>query len=269
MTRPTAIDLFSGCGGLTLGLRKAGFRVLGAVDNDPLSVETYSANHRGFHLWKADISKLTASDVKRTLGLRRGQLDLLAGCPPCQGFSTMRTLNGGRSPADKRNKLICDFLRLVRALRPKAVMMENVPGLAKRRYFKEFCAILRTLGYQFEHQILDAVNFGVPQRRRRLILLASRVGPVSFGRPSGRHPTVRDAIGSLPPPGRTNDSLHKANEKRSERIRELIKRIPKDGGSRGQLGKQSQLPCHRRCDGFKDVYGRMAWDDVAPTITGG
>jgi hypothetical protein len=114
MSRPTAIDLFSGCGGLTLGLRRAGFKVIGAVDNDPLSVETYRANHGHVHVWEIDIRRLTVRQVRRTLRLRRGKLDLLAGCPPCQGFSTMRTLNRGRAARDSRNKLIFDFLKFVR-----------------------------------------------------------------------------------------------------------------------------------------------------------
>jgi DNA (cytosine-5)-methyltransferase 1 len=269
MSRPTAIDLFSGCGGLTLGLRRAGFDVIGAVDNDPLSVETYRANHEDVHVWEIDIRKLTVREVKRTLRLRRGKLDLLAGCPPCQGFSTMRTLNRGRAARDGRNGLIFDFLRFVRILRPKAVMLENVPGLAKHRKFKTFCAKLRALEYQLEYRILNAADYGVPQRRKRLILLASRAGPVAFPQASKNRRTVRDAIGSLPSPLKSRDPLHTVQEQRSERIRELIRRIPKNGGSRAHLGKQRQLACHRRCDGFKDVYGRMAWNDVAPTITSG
>src|SRR5689334_18896961 len=90
----TAIDLFAGCGGLTLGLTQAGFRVVGAVENDPLAVETYKANHKRVTIWDKDIRKLAAVEVIRQLKIRSGQLDLLAGCPPCQGFSTMTTLNG-------------------------------------------------------------------------------------------------------------------------------------------------------------------------------
>lgn len=269
MTRPTAIDLFSGCGGLTLGLRRAGFQVIGAVDNDPLCVETYKANHKDVHVWETDIRELKASQVMRTLGLKQGQLDLLAGCPPCQGFSTLRTLNRGRAAKDSRNSLILDFLRFVCVLRPKVVMLENVPGLAKDRGFKAFCLKLRALGYPFEHQVLNAADYGVPQRRRRLILFASRIGHVTFAAATKKARTVRDAIGSLPSPLKSKDPLHKVREQRSERVRGLIRRIPKNGGSRSQLGKRSQLACHRRCSGFKDVYGRMAWNDVAPTITSG
>src|SRR6266702_8063220 len=92
--KPIAIDLFSGCGGLTLGLKRAGFRVVGAVELEPLAIETYKANHASVKLWSKDIRKLTVAQIMRRLKLRPGQLDLLAGCPPCQGFSTMTTLNG-------------------------------------------------------------------------------------------------------------------------------------------------------------------------------
>ena len=96
--KPTAIDLFCGCGGLTLGLKQAGFNVIGAVDVEPLAVETYKVNHPEVHVWGKDICSLSVRSVKRKLGLKKGELDLLAGCPPCQGFSTMRTLNGRCMP---------------------------------------------------------------------------------------------------------------------------------------------------------------------------
>src|SRR6201999_662241 len=119
--QPKAIDLFSGCGGLTLGLSQAGFRVVGAVEVDSLAVETYKANHENVYVWPKDIRKISVASVMRRLRISRGRLDLLAGCPPCQGFSTMTTLNG-RIGQDERNDLVFQFLRFVRVLRPKAVM---------------------------------------------------------------------------------------------------------------------------------------------------
>jgi len=152
----TALDLFSGCGGLTTGLKKAGFRVLGAVEIEETSAETYKLNHPEVHVWTKDIRDLTPRTVTRKLGIRKGQLDLLAGCPPCEGFSTMRTLNGNRSNRDKRNNLLFEFLRFVEALQPKAIMLENVRGLAKNQRFKRFCARLEELGYKGKPDILDA-----------------------------------------------------------------------------------------------------------------
>jgi DNA (cytosine-5)-methyltransferase 1 len=266
--KPRAIDLFSGCGGLTLGLKQAGFLVIGAVEVDPLALETYKANHRRVVIWGRDITKVTVASVMRRLKLRRGQLDLLAGCPPCQGFSTITTLNG-RIGKDKRNDLVFHFLRFVRVLRPKAVMMENVPKLAKNRRFKKLLAELKKMGYEINYSVLNAANYGVPQRRRRLILVAGKKKKIPFGRASRRIRTVREAFGKLGKRLAETDLLHNFPEQRSQKVKDIIRRIPKNGGSRADLGEENQLECHQRCDGFKDVYGRMTWNDVSPTITGG
>lgn len=268
MTKPLAIDLFSGGGGLTLGLKRAGFRVIGAVERDPLAVETYKANHKRVEIWSQDICSLPVAKLMRRLNLRPGQLDLLAGCPPCQGFSTMTTLNGRVIRDDPRNDLVFEFVRFVRGLRPKAVMIENVPGLAKDRRVAEIVAILETMGYRCKRDVLDAANYGVPQRRRRFILVAGRQVHIPFGRRSRRTFTVRDTIRSLSK-GVQRDPLHTLAESHSKRVMGIIRGIPRDGGSRLDLKQKKQLKCHRKCNGFKDVYGRMAWDRVAPTITGG
>jgi DNA (cytosine-5)-methyltransferase 1 len=265
----TAIDLFCGCGGLTQGLKKAGFTVLGAVDIDPLAIETYRANHPAVTVWETDIQMLTITDLKKKLVIKKESLDLLAGCPPCQGFSTMRTLNGAKRISDPRNDLLMEFQRFVEELKPKTVMLENVPGLVKDRRFAAFCKRMEQLGYRGQYCILNVAKYGVPQRRRRLIYLAGLNGEIAFASETPKMRTVRDAIAFLPPAGNSGDPLHDLPENRSDKVRNLIKKIPKNGGSRTDLSKKAQLKCHRKCDGFKDVYGRMSWDDVAPTITGG
>ena len=269
MKKPTAIDLFCGCGGLTLGLKQAGFKVLGAVEIDSLAVKSFRANHKGIIVWKSDIHKLPVSAVRRRLKLRRGKLDLLAGCPPCQGFSVLRTRNGAKLNHDRRNNLACEMLRFIRMLRPKAVMMENVPGLEGRRSFRDLCKGLLSLGYEVIWGVKDAARYGVPQRRKRLILLAGLGFQIAFAAESDQLCTVRNAIGRIAKAGRSGDRLHDMPEKRSDRILRLIKDIPKNGGSRLDLPKERQLVCHKRFNGFKDIYGRMAWEDVAPTITSG
>lgn len=269
--RLTAIDLFAGAGGLSLGLRWAGFRIIGAVENDPLAVATYRRHNRRVRVWPHDIRDVAVTEVRRSLRLTPGELDLLAGCPPCQGFSAMRTLNGARSVRDREQKdLLFQFLRFVRGLRPKAVMMENVPGLAADRRITRLSAELKRLGYNCKYRVVNTAHYGVPQRRRRLILLASRDGalPLAAGG-RARSMTVRAAIGRLPRPGGTGDPMHDVTESRTERVFELITRIPKNGGGRLSLPKDAQLACHRRTQGFRDVYGRMAWDAVSPTITSG
>lgn len=267
--RLRALDLFSGCGGLTEGLKEAGFDVLGAIEIDPIAGETYHLNHPEVHVWKADIKTVKGTAVRRKLKLRKGSLDLLAGCPPCQGFSSMRTLNGNKTVDDPQNSLLMEFLRFVEELRPKAVMMENVPALAEDNRFKAFCDRLAKLGYLGQFRVLDAANYGVPQRRRRLIYMASVRKEIPFAAPDLEAKTVRDAIESLPEPGKTGDAIHDLPEKHSRKVLNRIRAIPQNGGSRTDLPKRKQLPCHKKSTGFKDVYGRMSWDAVAPTITGG
>lgn len=265
-----AIDLFSGCGGLTLGLRQAGFDVVGGIEIDPLAAETYQVNHPAVRVWNSDIRELSARAIREELRLCKGELDLLAGCPPCQGFSSLRRLNGGRRIRDRKSKdLLFEFLRFVEELLPKAIMLENVPHLAKDYRMGTFVAALRRLGFNYQIGVFDCADFGVPQRRKRMVLIASRLGEIEFARPERKRRTVRDAISALPLSGKSGDPLHDIAEKRSPSIVRLIRRIPKDGGSRTDLAARFQLECHLRCDGFKDVYGRMAWDKVAPTITTG
>lgn len=271
MGEPKAIDLFAGAGGLTQGLKDAGFSVVAAVEIDPLAAKTYSINHRGVRLFEEDINSLNPAVMMKELGLKRGALDLLAGCPPCQGFSRMRNLNGGRRVRDPEKKdLVLRFLVYIEAFWPKVVMMENVPGLEKDVRFRSLKSSLRSLGYSIVlSEVRDAQNCGVPQRRRRLILIASRIGAFEIEEPSLRKSTVREAIGHLPKAGTSGDPLHDMPEKRIPKVAAMIRDIPKNGGSRGDLPADRQLPCHQSFKGFKDVYGRMAWDDVAPTITGG
>ena len=270
MTQPLAIDLFCGCGGLTEGLKQAGFRVTWAVDVDSLSVETYRVNHPEVLARETDIRRLQADDVRVELGLRVGDLDLLAGCPPCEGFSALRTLNGSRRVTEAKNDLVLDFLRFARAFEPRAIMLENVPALAKDARFGTLITSLREMEYRTEYRILNTADYGVPQRRRRLILLASKDGEIPFAVPEKNRRTVRDAIGAMPPVGKSGDPLHdRRTRPRKPKVRRLIRAIPANGGSRGALAKTRQLACHQRCSGFHDIYGRMSWDEVAPTITSG
>jgi DNA (cytosine-5)-methyltransferase 1 len=267
--KPTAVDLFAGAGGLSEGLRQAGYRIVGAVEIDALAGKAYRSNHPRVKLWTTDISMVSGPALLRESGLRRGDLDLLAACPPCQGFSTLRTNNGMKRNRDPQNGLIGEVLRLVRSLSPKAVMLENVPGLAKSVRYLQFRRALASLGYHVEWDIFDVAAFGVPQRRRRLVLLALKAAKPNFAKGSSRERTVRKAIGALTAPAKSSDHLHNYFVTRSEKVAALIRRIPKNGGSRTALDSDQQLRCHKKCDGFRDVYGRMRWSKPAPTITGG
>lgn len=267
---PAVIDLFCGIGGLSVGLRQAGFNVLGGVDIATLATEGYRANHPGARVWTRDIRSLSPRTVMDALDLEPGELDLLAGCPPCQGFSAMRTLRQASSVEDRRNRLIAQFGRYAEALRPRAVMMENVPGLAHDPRLGRLQARLRRAGYALMCGVLDAADYGVPQRRRRFVLLGIRGGPpVSFAPAQPRMVTVRDALAGMPAAGSAGDPLHDHGERRSQRICNLIASIPHDGGGQKDLPARQRLACHRRSRGFFDVYGRMAWDRPAPTMTSG
>lgn len=267
--KPRAIDLFSGCGGLSEGLRRAGFSVVAAVESDPLAMATYAMNHRRTYRYLGDIRRINAVQFRRDLGMEPGDLDLLAGCPPCQGFSTLRTLNGGVEIVDPMNDLVLQMTRFVKAFRPRAVMIENVPRLMKDNRFHTVISRLERLGYSWSADVFDAADFGVPQRRRRMILIAARGLTPEFAPRTTRSRTVAGAIRQLTEPARSRDPLHNYRVSRAAHVTTLISRIPKDGGSRGSLSRSKQLPCHQRHDGFHDVYGRMSWSRPAPTITGG
>jgi DNA (cytosine-5)-methyltransferase 1 len=264
-----AVDLFSGCGGLSLGLRRAGFSVVGAVETDSLASSTYRMNHPAEAVIEDDIENVDPQEVMERLGLEPGDLDLLAGCPPCQGFSTLRTFNGGKDIVDPMNDLIFQFLRFVRVFKPKTLMVENVPGLVRDDRLRRFSKSLAGMGYKQRIDVLDAADFGVPQRRRRMILLAAKSERPVFAAPSPKRANVRGALAGLTKPSDADDPAHNYNVKRAPHVAALISKIPKDGGSRMSLGAEAQLPCHRKCEGFWDIYGRMAWAEPSPTITGG
>jgi DNA (cytosine-5)-methyltransferase 1 len=241
MNNLTAIDLFSGCGGLTLGLKQAGFRVIAAIEKDDLAVSTYKSNHPQVRVFGADICTVRPQPLMQEFELKPGELDLLAGCPPCQGFSVLRTRNGATQRRDTRNGLITEILRFAQALQPKAIMLENVPGLGEHWSFRKLCRDLRKLGYVVEWDVKDARHYGVPQRRKRLILVAGRGFKIPFAKESNKIKTVRDAIGHLDVAGKSRDKLHNIPEKRSAKVQSLIRAIPKDGGSRTDLPRSRQL----------------------------
>lgn len=271
MTLLTSIDLFAGAGGPSYGLTAEGFKVVSAVELDPVSAKSYGLNHQDTNLIVDDVRRVRGSQILKQAGLCRSELDLLTGCPPCQAFSTLRTRRRKQQSNDPSKELIIEMLRLVRSIRPRAVIVENVPGLANDQHFANFRVGLKQAGYQSTYEVLNASDFGVPQRRKRLILVALRGSEIPSDWSSYRHErrTVRDAIGHLAPSGTSGDMLHDIPEKRTLAMMTRIKATPKNGGSRRDISPELQCACHARINGFKDVYGRMAWDDVSPTITSG
>jgi DNA (cytosine-5)-methyltransferase 1 len=263
LTKRTAIDLFSGCGGLSQGLKDAEFDVLACCEIRPEARDAYAANHPSAKIF-TDIRLLGGNELISSLNLKVGDLDLLAACPPCQGFSSMRTKN--RSIADdSRNDLIFDVLRLALDLYPKAILIENVPRLLRDERLSRFKDALKG-HYQFSEGVLDAQDFGVPQRRKRMILIGCRLGTIGLPPVGGRKMTVAEALKGIPKPdSKHKRPLHRIRQRFSPRIQKRIAKIKTD---RFDLPQNMELPCHKRYPkGFRDVYGRIAWDDVAPTLT--
>lgn len=272
MTLLTSVDLFAGAGGLSYGLKSEGFKVIAAVEIDPISAKSYALNHKTTNIIVDDIRQVSGPQILKQAKLERGELDLLTGCPPCQAFSTLRTRRRNQQQLDDPSKnLIIEMLRLVRSIRPRAVIIENVPGLADDENFVNFRLGLKQSGYQSEYAVLNASDFGVPQRRKRLILVAllGREIPSGWSTHNTHRRTVRDAIGHLALAGTSGDVLHDIPENRTPAMMSRIRATPKNGGSRHDISPELQCACHTNIDGFRDVYGRMAWDDISPTITGG
>lgn len=266
----TAVDVFCGLGGMTLGLQQAGFEVIGGLDLSELAIDGYELNQPGVAVWRRDVRKIEAAELLERFGLGDvGELDLLAGCPPCQGFSRVRTRTK-ISVDDPRNGLVAQFARLAEELLPKALLMENVPALANDNpRFVRFVRRLERTGYRISYETLNAMHHGVPQSRRRLVLMGRLESDAPhFALKQETTKSVREAIGDLLQPEESDDPAHNHGETRTDEVKKRIRLVPKDGGSfRGS--SHEQLKCHKDFDGFNDIYGRMAWDRPAPTITGG
>lgn len=265
-----AVDAFSGAGGLSYGLSQAGWRIATAFDHDPIAIATYRRN-LGSHGVVADAMYLSGEALMKLAGLGAGECDLLAGGPPCQGFSLQR--RGTRS--DPRNGLSLIFIEWVRALRPKAFLIENVPAIGSvrgREVMDSVRRLSRELSYGLSIHTVNAVDFGVAQNRRRTFIVGMSGNRLyRWSRSSDRHLTVRDAIGDLPSPP-LDGSCHPQvpNHYREGRMSATnlarIRAIP-EGGSRVDLPDDLQLECHKHGHRHLDTYGRLSWDQPAVTIT--
>jgi DNA (cytosine-5)-methyltransferase 1 len=264
-----SIDIFSGVGGLTEGMHQADFKTKIAFEIDELASKAYRLNHPDTTVITKDIRKVSVAEIKRKLNGKK--IHLLAGCPPCQGFSSIRRLNRMQPVEDERNSLIMEYVRLVKALKPYTIMMENVPGLVHYDLFKEAKRILETeLKYHIDYKVVNVKDYGVPQSRRRLVLVGSRLGEIKVAEPTYEKKTIRQVIGKLPLPEESKDLAHKIFPTHTPEVQQRIEITPKNGGSRKDLPKKYLLKCHEGENiGFNDVYGRLRWDDYSTTITGG
>lgn len=275
--RFTCVDSFSGAGGLSLGLSEAGFEILLGFDIDKRCVETLKSNTRYFPhpVLCEDIRNMLDGRLLRRIGLEQGELFLLAGGPPCQGFSVQRIGEDG----DRRNDLVLLYGKLVDEVRPMFFVMENVSGIRGKRgktILSELIEKVESAGYHVHEKLVDAKDYGVPQRRKRIVLIGERTDigfSYSFPKPTGEKRTVRETIGFLPPPPEDgkphlNYPLHR-RDRLSEKNLRRIKAL-QQGQGRDFLPEELLADCHRinsAIIGHRNVYGRMSWDEVAPTIT--
>lgn len=270
---PSAIDCFAGAGGLSLGLRRAGFALRAAFDNDPAAMRTYVRN-LGDHGFVARAEEITADGVLERARLAPGECSLIAGGPPCQGFSVQRR----GTDVDDRNGMVLEFLRIVLGVRPVMFLMENVSAIAGKRgrhYLQEITRRAQDAGYRIHSRILDAAEFGVPQRRRRMFIVGELDdGYEYFAFPAPRHSaenfvTVRQAIADLPSPAEDRGIPNHEADKISALNRLRISHVP-PGGGREHIPPELRLPCHTVSVariGHRNVYGRLDWDSPAGTIT--
>lgn len=273
----TCVDAFSGAGGLGLGLAKAGFEILYSFDTDQKSIETQKINTKYFKhiVEKLDIQGLYPKGLMKRFGLKKGELTLFAGGPPCQGFSIQRIGND----QDDRNNLLFVYMEKMIEFSPTFFLLENVPGITGKRgkeIINDALQFARENGYYIHIKILDAQDFGVPQRRKRLIVIGEKESnelKFKYPSPKSKLKTVRDTIFYLPkPPSDGKDHpkiIHHRRDKLSPLNHERIKSL-KQGQGMEHLPEHLLANCHKvgaSKIGHRNVYGRMHWDKVAPTIT--
>jgi DNA (cytosine-5)-methyltransferase 1 len=279
--RFSAIDAFCGAGGLSLGLQTAGFDIKIGFDVDPVCVRTLSQNpsHISHPVIEADVRSMLNGRLMDIVGVGKGEIDLLAGGPPCQGFSIQRTTG---EEHDERNTLVNDYGDLIKEIFPRFFLLENVPGIGGargRKILTAFLSRMGEIGYVIHEKVLDAQHYGVPQRRKRYLIVGERLsknGRVYFKWPSpiSAPPlSVRDAIGHLPSPPSDGSEHPAIPNHRADRLSKLNKarlEALAEGQGRTSLPEHLLADCHKisaDVAGHRNVYGRMAWDQVAPTIT--
>lgn len=260
-----AVDLFCGVGGLTKGLSNAGIKVIKGYDSDEKASETYEKNNKGSKFFHMDITKLKKKDLIDGLD-RKDNFFLLAGCAPCQPFSL---INQKEISRDTRKNLVLKFGKLIKESSPDFVFMENVPGLLNgkgKKIFQRFIKILEEKKYFYDFKILNVMNYGVPQRRKRLVLVASKHSEIKIpesthGMLENKKPFIKlkEVLKKYPAlkagqkselfPNHEARNLSKLNLKR-------LSLIKKNGGSRKELPKELVLDCHLKHKGHGDVYGR-------------
>lgn len=271
-----AVDFFCGGGGMSLGISNSGIRVVAGIDVEESCRETYEKNHSRSKFILGDIEHFPTKKLMDEYGVEKNDdYMIFIGCSPCQYWTRLHTQKNSHKQG---KELMGQFHRFVRYYRPGFVVVENVPGIIDSEKYKKFSRWLSRHGYEFSAAVIDTNQYGVPQRRKRFVLIASRVSLAPSLRKSGTQPTVRDVIGpwnGFPKIAAGtidhSDFMHTASNLEDKCLKRL-RITPKDGGTRAAWSNAPdlQINTYKNRDqkfGFKDVYGRMAWDSPAPTIT--
>jgi DNA (cytosine-5)-methyltransferase 1 len=269
MKSVSVVDLFCGIGGLTHGFRKEGFNVVAGIDSDVTCKYAFENNNHAEFIHK-DVETVTSAEVSRLFPKTHARI--LVGCAPCAPFSPY-TIGKANSKGEKW-KLLRSFARLVREVKPDVVSMENVPTLTSHSVYGEFKDALEVEGYYVKRHMVHCADYGVPQTRRRLVLFASKYGEIEIVKPTHppeKHKTVRDVIGKLESieagEKSEKDPIHWARRLSELNLRR-IKATP-TGGSWADWNDDLMLDCHKTTRGqsYRNVYGRMDWEELSPTIT--
>ena len=268
-----AIDFCCGAGGLSRGLLDAGITVVAGLDNDERLARTYEHNNRPSRFIAGDLAEVDIDAMRAELGIGGSDITLYAACTPCQPFSTLNTAKG----EDARKSLLLEFGKIIAQSPPDFVIVENVPGLHNAfglDIYRQFMAVLQRHGFRSDSGLLDAKDYGVPQTRKRFILVAAKDRELRLpaATTKNRPMTVRQCIERYPPLAAGEEHAAVANHaarKLPPHHQRIVAAVPADGGSRSDVSDTSiLLPCHQRHPkAHKDVFGRMAWDAPSPTLT--
>ncbi|UXI00461.1 DNA cytosine methyltransferase [Photobacterium sp. TY1-4] len=266
-----AVDLFCGAGGLTHGLQKAGINVVAGYDIEASCRYAYEKNNRAVFLQKS-VTDITVEEFEHYY--QGAEVRVLAGCAPCQPFSSYNKKSKEENEKDERWNLLKVFGNHVATVRPEIVTMENVPRLVNQRVFNEFVDELIELGYSISFKVVYCPDYGMPQSRSRLVLLASRLGEIKLIEPTHSkqsHVTLKEAIGHLPSVNagevHPDDRLHRAARMSPLNMARI--KASRPGGTWQDWPEELVANCHKKSSGssYSAVYGRMSWDKVGSTIT--
>ncbi|MCQ2511788.1 MAG: DNA cytosine methyltransferase [Lachnospiraceae bacterium] len=264
------IDLFCGIGGLTRGLIDSGLNVVAGFDIDPTCKYTYEHNNKVPYCMQ-NIREVQAEDLEKKY--TENATKILVGCAPCQPFSKMRFKLGEANESDEKYNLLLEFGRLIEEVQPTIISMENVPQIKETDIYSQFIQVLERNGYHYSDKVVYCPDYGIPQSRRRFVLVGSLLGPIELIPPTHRREdvNVKDFIGGLPhiEAGKTDpdDPLHRSAALSETNLKRI--KASKPGGTWHDWPENLRCPCHTKESGktYSSVYGRMSWDKIGPTIT--